>query len=345
MTTTGVAGGRWRATVTPWGAVEPWDGSNSIDWFIAADDRWHRPQHETSTRQTLVDGTPVVETRVRIPSGDAVHRVYSVADAGGLTIIEVTNESTLPIAIAVTGGGLLSRRPPTSMAPQGIDLPADAAVFPVGHRSTLVVGRAHGAAGTSHAVLPDGLPGRDQVSRGWLAQTHRASRLQLPDAALVDAVTAARCELLLNGPAAGVDELGFDGDLVDLEDLDGLDPSTFVLAIAELVRMGDRAAIWVPDVATQLERLARSGSQIDGGVIEAAARVLHAAGEHRAVDDLRRMKLPAHTTPVGAAADERLPTTPGLVPWWVERRLVVAGEHSARLMPGSFPQAWLGIDF
>ena len=43
-------------------------------------------------------------------------------------------------------------------------------------------------------------PSADQVVRGWLAQTHRASRLQLPDHVMVDAVTAARCELLLNGP-------------------------------------------------------------------------------------------------------------------------------------------------
>ena len=121
MTSTGVVGGRWRAAITEWGALEPWDGSPSVDWFVAADDRWHRPQLETSTRQTMLQGTPVVETRVRIPGGDAVHRVYSVADAGGLTVIEVTNESTLPIAVAFTGTPLLSRRPPTSTPPQGID--------------------------------------------------------------------------------------------------------------------------------------------------------------------------------------------------------------------------------
>ena len=42
MTTTGVVGARWRATVTPWGAVEPWNGSGVVDWFVAADDRWHK---------------------------------------------------------------------------------------------------------------------------------------------------------------------------------------------------------------------------------------------------------------------------------------------------------------
>ncbi|MEY2415114.1 MAG: hypothetical protein QOH53_448, partial [Ilumatobacteraceae bacterium] len=243
--------------MTSWGAIEPWDGSNAIDWFVAADDRWHRPQHETSTRQTLLDGTPVVETKVRIPGGDAVQRVYSVADDGGLTIIEVTNESTLPIAVAFTGGGLMSRRAPTSMPPQGIDLPADAVIFPIGHMSTVTVGRGHSGAASLREVLPSAV----QVAHGWLAQTHRASRLQLPDAAMVAAVTAARCELLLNGPTGGLAE----GEA---------DPATFILGVAELVRMGDRPSIWVPDIATQLERLARSGAQIGSSVIETAARVL-----------------------------------------------------------------------
>ena len=328
-TTTGVVGGRWRATVTEWGAVEPWDSSNTIDWFVAADDRWHRPQEESSTRQTRIDGTPVVETRVRIPGGDAVQRVYSVADAGGLTIIEVTNESTLPIAVALTGGGLVSRRPPTAMAPQGIDLPADAVIHPIGHQATVVVARAH-----SGGVLPETVASSDQVVSGWLAQTRRASRLHLPDVSWVEAVTAARCELLLNGPATG-----------DVENRE-IDPAAFLLGIAELVRMGAPAAIWVPDVASQLERWARGGTQIAegeaGNVIEAAARVLHAAGESRALADLRRMRLPSRP---GAAGTSELPTEPERVPSWVEHRLVVSDEHTARLMPYSFPPAWLGVDF
>jgi hypothetical protein len=327
VTCTGVVAGRWRATVTTWGAVEPWDGSNAIDWFVAADDRWHRPQHEASTRQRLLDGTPVVETKVRIPSGDAVQRVYSVANDGGLTIIEVTNESTLPIAVAFAGGGLLSRRSPTSMPPQGIDLPADAVIYPIGHASTITVGRAHGGA----ASLPEVLPSADQVAHGWLAQTQRASRLQLPDAAIVAAVTAARCELLLNGPTGGlaVDEVE-------------VDPATFILGVAELVRMGDRRSIWVPDIATQLERLARSGAQIGFSVVEAAARVLHAAGEHKAVADLRRMNVKIDADREQAS---EMPSDPGRVPSWVEHQLVTSDEHSAQLMPKSFPSAWLGVDF
>ena len=327
MTTTGVVGSRWRATVTPWGAVQPWGSSTITDWFIAADDRWHRPAEEASTRQRLLAGTPVVETRVRIPSGDAVHRVYSTADAGGLTVIEVTNDSPLPIAVAFTSEGLLSRRAPTTVPPQGIDLPADAVIYPVGHRSTLTVALGHSNRGG--AALPEVLPSAEQVSRGWLAQTQRASRLQIPDSTMVDSVTAARCELLLNGPAIADESAGHDRDA-----------ASFLLGVAELVRMGDRAAIWVPDIATQLERMARSGAQIAGAVIEATARVLHAAGEHRAVADLRRMGLSG----AGPLAAE-MPSEPALIPSWAEAHLVTSDEFSADLLPGSFPSNWLGVDF
>lgn len=320
MTCTGVVGGQWRATVTEWGAIEPWDGSSTVDWFIAADDRWHRPQHEAATRQITIEGTPVVETRVRIPSGDAVQRVYSVADSGGLTIIEVSNESTLPMAVAFTGGHLLTRRPATLTPPRGIDLPADAVLFPVGHNARIAVARAHIR---SEAALPETFPSADQVVRGWLAQTQRASRLHLPDASLVAAVTAARCELLLNGPVAADDD----------------DPASMVLGVAELVRLGHDPAIWVPDIAECLERIARGRAQIPGGVIDAAARVLHAAGEHRAVEDVRRLKAPPEVD--GAV----MPELPALVPAWVERMLVTSDDFTARLMPRGYPASWLGIDF
>jgi hypothetical protein len=315
--TTGVVGGRWRATVTSSGAVQPWDGSPALDWFVAADDRWHRPGEESATRQHRVDGTPVVETRVRIPSGDAVQRVYSVADAGGLTLIEVTNDSTLPIAVAFTGGGLLSPRPPTTMVPQGIELPADVVMFPVGHQASIVVARSHcGVVG-----LPEGLPSADQVVRGWLAQTQRASRLHLPDASLTESLTSARCELLLNGPSPD-------------------SSAGIVLGAAELVRMGASPAIWVPEIATQLEVLGRAGTQIPAEVGEAAARVFHAAGERRALADVRRLNV---SGPAGAAGP--VPTQPELVPSWVERQVVVADENAAELMPQSFPATWLGVDF
>ncbi len=43
----------------------------------------------------------MVETKLRVPGGDAVHRVWAVADHGGLTVIEVENDSPMPIAVQV----------------------------------------------------------------------------------------------------------------------------------------------------------------------------------------------------------------------------------------------------
>jgi hypothetical protein len=137
---------------------------------------------------------------------------------------------------------------------------------------------------------------------------------------LVEAVTAARCELLLNGPG--------DEDAV-----------ASLLGGAELVRLGADPTIWVPHVAEELERVAVTGTQIPEGVVGAVARLLHAAGEDRAVRDLRKMKLT-----IGPAAPE-LPATPALVPAWVERLLVTSDEVCATLLPRGFPSGWLGTDF
>ena len=55
----------------------------ALDWWIGAEDRWHDPAEEASTRQRLIGAAPVVETRVRVPSGDAVQRVYGARDPAG----------------------------------------------------------------------------------------------------------------------------------------------------------------------------------------------------------------------------------------------------------------------
>ncbi|MEJ7585334.1 MAG: hypothetical protein WKF43_14915 [Acidimicrobiales bacterium] len=85
-------------------------GRWSLDWWIGADDRWHLPAREAAVRQRLVGAAPVVETAVRIPSGDALHRVFGVrgppfaATAGGsdqYLVVEVENASPVPFALAL----------------------------------------------------------------------------------------------------------------------------------------------------------------------------------------------------------------------------------------------------
>jgi hypothetical protein len=329
MVTTGVLGGRWRATVTPWGGLEPWlvgggHDEPALQWYIAADDRWHTPEREAAVRQTRLEGTSVVETRVRIPSGDAVQRVYSVPDAGGLTIIEVENESPLPIAVAFSHGRLLSPRPPTAPI-EGIELPAGSVAFPVGHHSTLTVALAHDGSGPG--VLPNGLPPVAGVVRGWLAMVERASRLVLPDSALAELVVSERCELALAGPEHPDD-----------------DPVGFLLGVAQLVRMGEQADPWLPDVAAALEAAYKVAPHdwALAAAFDAVDSVLVAASDSRARKDLAAMRatvaLPSHL-PADA------PTETARLVAWHERRLVLPSAGATALLPAGLPPTWAGDNF
>jgi hypothetical protein len=329
--TIGVLGGAWRATVTPWGAVQQWDGLGTLDWFIAADDRWYVPADEPTVRQSLVEGAPVVETRVRIPNGDAVHRVYAVADHGGMTIVEVENDSSMPIAIAFAGAALLSQRPPADMPLQGIDLPAGTVAFPVGHRATLTVAIAHDptTAGARSGQLPPVLSSATQVARGWLAAAERASRLLVPDTTIASCVVRDRCQLMLDGPT----------DVAK-------DPVAFLLGVADLVRMGSIAEPWMPEVVDAVAALhAHRDDPLVAAAFDAAERVCIAADERRAVKDLGKVRarvLAGGTSPTAAAGFQGFPHDGGVRSIAQLERTIASGPD---LFPGGVPAEWLGQNF
>ena len=319
MITTGVLGGTWRAWVTPWGAVEPWDGSAALEWAIAADDRWHVPAREAAVRQRRVDGTAVVETRVRVPDGDVVHRVYSVADHGGLTVVEVENASPLPIAVAFTRSDLLTPRPPSAPI-EGVDLPAGSVAFPIGHRATLTVALRHTA--PAAGALP-AVPTASGAARGWSTIVDRAGRFLLPDDVLTEAVVAARSELALCGPA-------------DPEEA----PAEFVVGVGQLVRMGERADPWLPEVARALESVGRNGPHdwLYAAALDAAAVVFATAGEQRALRDVGAVR--AARPPAPELPSQPPPGGARLVAW-VENTL----GRGAVLLPGGLPPDWVGANF
>ena len=96
----------WEAIVDPRGLVTPWYDGWSLDWWIGADDRWHLPSRDVAVRQRLVGTSPVVETAMSVPSGDAVQRVYAVRRSSGegggeLVVVEVENMSKGPVALAL----------------------------------------------------------------------------------------------------------------------------------------------------------------------------------------------------------------------------------------------------
>lgn len=90
------------------GAISPTGAGWCLDWWIGADDRWYLPSREPSVRQRRPSAAPVVETVVRIPSGDASQVVYAVpgTPSPGLgmtqvTVVEYSNDSPVPVALAV----------------------------------------------------------------------------------------------------------------------------------------------------------------------------------------------------------------------------------------------------
>lgn len=316
---TGVLGQAWRGDVTTYGAVVPWDGSPALDWHVAADDRWHSPASEVAVRQRRLRGAPVFETKVRVPGGNVVQRIWSVPDRGGLTLVVVTNDSPLPIACALTRADLLTTRPPTSVPIEGIDLPLETTVLPIGHRSQVAAALDHTGGGPG--PLPPGIAGADAVARGWVAVAQRASRLVLPDESLVEAVVAARCDVLLRGVADAY-----------------ADPVAYLLDLGELGRMGELTAgdldAAVPDIAAIVERIARrSGWGVDAA-LAASARLLASAGERRAVEDVGRIiaARPSSTVPPSAEGTRAVAA--------IERGLV----RGTELFPDGVPAQWRGVD-
>lgn len=318
MITTGVTGQLWRASITGWGAIEPWDDVPALDWFVAADDRWHVVAEETSVRQRRIEGTAVTETRVRVPSGDVVQRIYSVADAGGLTIVEFENESPMAVAVAFDRRDVLTERPIVDMPIEGIDLPDGAFVVPLGHQASTRIAVVHGE--QRSGPIPAGVATLPQVVRGWLSLTERASRFVLPDgergSLLAEAITAERCEVAL-------------GAIPRADD----DPAGFALALGELVRMGERPDHWMPELVDAVEALGPDAGWDAEVALAAAGHVLSAAGEGRARRDLDRI--------TGRRAPASAPDDPpaGLRSIaWLESRLVRDGA----LLPSGMPGDWLG---
>jgi len=323
MTAVGTRAGGARATVDTRGRIVLADGSAPIDWYIGAVDRWHVAREESSVRQQLLGGAPVVETRLRVPGGDAVQRVYCVADFGGVLVVEIENDSPEPFAVALGRDHLVCSRPPTTSAVEGIELPTSVTLVPVSHRTAVRFAVAD-ESGLSPADLGV-LATAQQVSAGWRQQCEVASRWRLPEAGLEERLIAERSQLLLNGPG------------------DPRHAASFLLATEELVRLGESPMPWVEDVAMAAMRLAKSGGgPVDAG-LRAAARVLAAAGEQRGHDDAeavrrRRRARGASDTPLAEPDASDSPIA------WIfgqRSRLVTVTDESIDLMP-QWPEAWLG---
>lgn len=338
---TGVLGSSWRAAVEPWGDLVFEDGSAPLQWFVAADDRWHHPAQEVAVRQRLVDGAPVFETRLRVPRGDVVYTVWSttVGDVG-VTVVDVSNDSALPIAVAFSRTDLVTDRPVTDSgdwpAP-GLDLPARPLVLPIGHRSSIRLLLRHD--GRTDAVNGD-LPDVDSVVRGWLAVAERAGRFVVPDlidaVPLADCVIAARCQAVLHGDDAdSAAERLLDLDERARVNVEVADPVIVAGLIEELLDdlRRDRADATAARLALNAAvRLLGDDARAVADLVAAVARVRG----HRADDPVTAWG------PVDPVAS--LDVSRHLLPALVHDRLArLTGRDTVTLLPDGLPADWLGV--
>lgn len=331
-------GGSFSATVNERGAITV-DGGRVVNWFVAADDRWHTPSVEQGVRQQRRAGVPVVETRVRIPGGDAVQRVWCVPDAGGLVIVEITNDSTLPIAVAFDSPDVYCDRTPSALGPQGIDLPQGSVVFPIGHTSSLRFALRSSGEGTHPGSLA-ALAGHDQLQRGWLASVERAGYAVLPDKALPSIVNRLRSDALVFS-AHPIEEWPHDfvapGDDVAV-----------VLALHQMMLLGEDVSPQVDEIAERTERILRSVRRADEiawdveRALFCAQHLFVSFDEERAARDVSRAR--------GQLAEASAP--PNVVPkdvravaWMEEMLASPRRDGSVGLLQHGIPTLWRGVNF
>ncbi|MFZ9985064.1 MAG: hypothetical protein ACO3LA_05580 [Ilumatobacteraceae bacterium] len=335
----GVRGGGFAATVNERGAITMDAGERVVNWFVAADDRWHTPAIEQGVRQQRRAGVPVVETRVRIPGGDAVQRVWSVPDFGGLIVMEITNDSTLPIAVAFDSPEVICDRTPSPLGPQGIELPQGSVVFPIGHTSSLRFALRPSASQGAVGSLAT-LPGHEQLQRGWLASVERAGYAVLPDKALPSIVNRLRSDALVYS-AHDIED--WPEDFVARGD-----DVAVVLALHQMMLLGEDVSRHVEAIAECTERnlsRVRKSQEAPWDVERAlycARHLFVACDEERAARDVARAQ--------GQLADATSP--PNVVPKdvravaWMEEMLVSPRrDGSVGLVQHGIPTLWRGVNF
>ena len=318
----GIRGASWRGQVTEHGTLLPPDG-RALAWFIAADDRWYSPETEVSLRQKWYSGYPVAETRMRIPGGDVVQRIYAVADLGGMTVMEFENDSPMPIVVAVTRNDILTTREPSTQVPLGIDLPSGSMVVPVGHKSTTRIALLH--AQPHSGRLPDDTANHQQVVRGWETACDVAGRITLPDHTIVAGVARTRSDLLLG---VGTDN-----------------------AAVELVRLGETgpdSILHVVDEVQQLLKEEKRSKILRWGTkhtLLAAASACVALGDDTAAGDIGGAWLRLADRPSQELPAEIPPGLDGIT--WIEE-LLASGSPSGgecRVLAHGIPEPWWGASF
>jgi hypothetical protein len=92
-------------------------GGFGLRFLVGAEDRWHDPERDAGVRHERAVPAPAYVTKVRVPSGDAVQRVYAArsANGGAYVVVEVENASPAPFALTFVLTARARRAPSLSL--------------------------------------------------------------------------------------------------------------------------------------------------------------------------------------------------------------------------------------
>lgn len=331
-------------------------------------------------RQSEVGVGAVAETRMKVPDGDAVQRVWAVAAGGGpaVAVVEVGNEAATAFAVAmvmeapgsvltvdeggVAVGGqpvLVWDRPPAGAAvghdaveallevegggAAGLEHKGrDVAglVWPLPHSARLAVSA---SLGRGRPSPPSDLPDADAVVRGWQAHLDRGARIEVPDEALARRINRNRRRWL--GRTGRMET----ADVAELCDLSVRLDHHGYHDDAELV-LDEIAARWTTEAPTERLRALTVHHELAGDeqaaarFVEAVAEAVEAAARIDAevpVESVERLLIAAGQD--RAAQDfRRLNLCPADPPPDGLRAELVADHSNGLLLAPGFRPAWQG---
>ena len=302
MTDLGVLGVGRLGAVDATGGLTPAGADWTLRWWIGSEDRWHVPPVEAAVRQTLVGDTPVVETRVRVVSGDIVHHAFAATGPGGAPtlVAEITNETPVPVAIGLVMDGAASVEVDGAMLTVDglqVRLPrapsewvAPVAFVPLTHKATLRVVLAR------EAPEPADLPDAEQVAAGWRAQGDVGSRWALPEPTITSAADGARGFLLVHDEP----DLATTAWLAEARHQLGLrDEQGFRSGLVTGQRLSGRIPDATGSEASTGQVLVALGSAIESDLIGPVAKAAHAIERRRRVRKHRKDPQRAGLLPAG----------------------------------------------
>ena len=357
----------FRAVVDDAAAVHLLDRPVWVGWWIGGDDRWYDPAAERAVRQVRPGPAPVLETRLRVAGGDVVATTWAAVAGGPGVVVELANETPVPVAVAVVAGSggqvAVEDRTLSVDGAAACTVDREPGRFALADTSAALWAAVTGGAASESVppplasptgdatgalvvpllhhqslrfVVPGGdparLPAADRVAAGWSTRLEGAARIELPDESLQASVSAGLVDLLLAEPvpdvAAQLASWGLVAEAVErIAAHHGEDSAGWLRATATCWVLHRRPEPFADLPLGDLVAAARS----EPGAVARLAGLFAARGDDRAATDAASLA----GSLAGSLAEPEGPL------WDLARRLARPVDGGLALL-GEVPESWYG---